>query len=71
MRLSCRDFKDNAVRQALFVLTHNPGSFLGRFALPKEISTWSWTSMKERVIRVGARLVMHARRPERYFRWRK
>lgn len=31
-------------------------------ALPKEISTWSLTSMKERVIKVGARLVMHARR---------
>ncbi len=35
---------------------------LRRFALPKEISTWSLTSMKQRVIKVCARLVMHARR---------
>ena len=62
MRLSCHEFKDNAVRLALFVLAYNLGNFFRRFALPKEISTWSLTSMKERVIKVGARLVMHARR---------
>ena len=62
MRLSCHEFKANAVRLALFILAYNLGNFLRRFALPKEISTWSLTSMKERVIKVGARLVMHARR---------
>jgi len=61
MRLSCHEFKDNAVRLALFVLAYNLGNFLRRLALPKEISSWSLTSMKERVIKVGARLVTHAR----------
>ena len=62
MRLSCHKFKDNAVRLALFVLAYNLGNFLRRFALPKEISNWSLTSLKERVIKVGARRLMHARR---------
>jgi hypothetical protein len=62
MRLSCHKFKDNAVRLALFVLAYNLGNFFRRFALPEEISTWSLTSLKERVIKVGAKLVMHSRR---------
>ena len=62
MRLSCHDFKDNVVRLALFVLAYNLGNFLRRLALPKQMETWRLTSLKERVIKVGARLVMHARR---------
>ena len=62
MRLSCHEFKDNAVRLALFVLAYNLGNFLRRLVLPKEMATWSLTSLKERVIKVGARLVKHARR---------
>jgi len=62
MRLSCHEFKDNAVRLALFVLAYNLGNFLRRLALPKEMASWSLTSLKEKVIKVGARLVMHARR---------
>ena len=34
MRLSCHQFKDNAVRLALFVLAYNPGNFLRRLVLP-------------------------------------
>jgi len=62
MRLSCHEFKDNAVRLALFVLAYNLGNFLRRLALPKEMAHWSLTSLKEKVIKVGARLVRHARR---------
>ena len=61
MRLSCHEFKDNAVRLALFVLAYNLGNFLRRLALPKEMASWSLTSLKEKLIKVGARLVMHAR----------
>lgn len=62
MRLSCHEFKDNAVRLALFVLAYNLGNFLRRLVLPGEMAAWSLTSLKERVIKVGARLVKHARR---------
>lgn len=62
MRLSCHEFNDNAVRLALFVLAYNLGNFLRRLVLPGEMATWSLTSLKERVIKVGARLVKHARR---------
>jgi hypothetical protein len=62
MRLSCHEFKDNAVRLALFVLAYNLGNLLRRLVLPREMATWSLTSLKDRVIKVGARLVKHARR---------
>jgi hypothetical protein len=50
------------VRLALFVLAYNLGNFLRRLVLPEEMATWSLTSLKARVIKVGARLVKHARR---------
>jgi len=62
MRLSCHEFKDNAIRLVLFVLAYNLGNFLRRLALPREIATGSLTSLKEKLIKVGARLVRHARR---------
>ena len=51
-----------AARLSLFVLAYNLGNFLRRLVLPGEMATWSLTSLKERVIKVGARLVKHARR---------
>ena len=62
MRLSYHAFKDNAVRLALFLLAYNLGNFRRRLVLPREMATWSLTSLKERVLKVGARLVKHARR---------
>ncbi len=62
MRLSCHKFKGNAVRLALFVLAYNLGNFLRRLVLPKEMAHWSLTSLRERLIKIGARLVRHARR---------
>jgi len=62
MRLSCHEFKDNEVRLALFVLAYNLGNFLRRLALPRDMASWSLTSLKEKLVKIGARLVMHARR---------
>ena len=62
MRLSCHQFKDNAVRLALFVLAYNLGNFLRRLALPKEMAQWSLTTLREKLVKVGARLTRHARR---------
>jgi len=62
MRLSCHAFDRNAVRLALFVLAYNLGNFLRRLVLPKEMARWSLTSLRERLVKIGARLVRHARR---------
>ena len=61
MRLSCHAFKDNAVRLALFVLAYNLANFLRRLALPPEMAHWSLTTLRERLVKIGAKLVRHAR----------
>jgi hypothetical protein len=62
MRLSCHHFQDNAVRLALFVLAYNLGNFLRRLALPKEMAQSSLTTLREKLVKIGARLTRHARR---------
>jgi hypothetical protein len=62
MRLSCHALERNAVRLALFVLAYNLGNFLRRLVLPKEMARWSLTSLRERLVKLGARLTRHARR---------
>ncbi|HZA21269.1 MAG TPA: transposase [Dehalococcoidia bacterium] len=61
-RLSCHKFVANQVRLALFVLAYNLGNFLRRLALPEAVNHWSLTSIQTRMIKIGARLVRHARR---------
>ena len=61
MRLSCHAFKDNAVRLALFVLAYNLANFLRRLVLPREMAQWSLTTLRERLVKIGAKLVRHAR----------
>jgi len=60
-RLSCHDFADNAVRLQLFALAYNLGNFLRQLALPKSIRHWSMTTLRERLIKIGAKVVSHAR----------
>jgi hypothetical protein len=62
MRLSCHAFERNAVRLALFVLAYNLGNFLQRLVLPPEMARWSLTSLRERWVKIGARLARRARR---------
>jgi Transposase DDE domain group 1 len=60
-RLSCHDFADNAVRLQLFALAYNFGNFLRQLALPKPIRNWSMTTLREKLIKIGAKVVRHAR----------
>jgi len=60
-RLSCRQFKDNAVRLQLFVLAYNLANFLRRLALPKSIRHWSLTTLREKLVKIGAKVVRHSR----------
>ena len=60
-RLSCHDFMDNQVRLQLFVLAYNLGNFLRRLALPNSVKHWSLTTLREKLIKIGAKVVTHAR----------
>lgn len=60
-RLSCMKFAANAVRLQLHALAYNLANFLRTLATPKLIETWSLTSLRERLIKTGARLVRHGR----------
>jgi len=61
-RLSCHKFVANEVRLWLFILAYNLGNFFRRLALPEAIKSWSLTSIQTRLIKIGGRLVRHARR---------
>ena len=60
-RLSCRTFAANAVRLQLHVLAYNLGNFLRTLATPEPIKDWSLTSLKEKLIKTGAKVVSHGR----------
>jgi len=60
-RLSCRSFATNAVRLQLHALAYNLGNFLRTLATPEPIRDWSLTSLKEKLIKIGAKVVSHGR----------
>jgi hypothetical protein len=60
-RLSCRSFNANAVRLQLHVLAYNLGNFLRTLATPEAIADWSLTSLREKLIKIGAKVVSHGR----------
>ena len=60
-RLSRHDFVDNQVRLQLFALAYNLGNVWRRLVLPKRIDSWSLTSLQQRLVKTGGRLVKHAR----------
>ena len=61
-RLSCHDFVDNQVRLQLFVLAYNLGHFLRQSVLPRAVRHWTWTTLREKLIKIGAKVVHPARR---------
>jgi hypothetical protein len=60
-RLSCHDFVDNQVRLQLFVLAYNVGNFLRQTVLPRSVRHWTLTTLREKLIKIGAKVVRHAR----------
>ena len=55
-RLSCRRFDHNAVRLQLHALAYNLGNFMRTLALPDAVEQWSLTSLREKLIKIGARM---------------
>jgi hypothetical protein len=60
-RLSCHRFRSNEVRPWLSVIAYNLGNLWRRLALPSRIDNWSLTSLQQRLVKTGGRLVRHAR----------
>ncbi len=60
-RLSCRSFAANAVRLQLYALAYNLGNFMRTLAMPKAAEPWSLTSLREKLIKIGAKVVSHGR----------
>jgi hypothetical protein len=60
-RLSCHRFRSNEVRLWLSVIAYNLGNLWRRLVLPKRIDNWSLTSLHQRLVKTGGRLVKHAR----------
>ncbi len=60
-RLSCRKFRDNEVRLQLHALSYNLANFMRALALPKEVEHWSLTTLREKLVKIGAKVVSHGR----------
>ena len=60
-RLSCRKFRNNEVRLQLHALAYNLGNFMRTLALPKEVEHWSLTTLREKLVKIGAKVVRHGR----------
>ena len=49
------------MRLQLFALAYNLGNFLRRLALPRKIKHWSLTTLREKAIKIGAKVVRSSR----------
>jgi hypothetical protein len=60
-RLPSHSFAANAVRLQLHALAYNLGNFMRTLAMPKTAEPWSLTSLREKLIKIGAKVVSHGR----------
>ncbi len=60
-RLSCCSMLANAVRLQLHALAYNMANFPRTLALPAEMERWSLTTLREKVVKIGAKVIAHAR----------
>jgi hypothetical protein len=60
-RLSCRTFAANAARLQLHALAYNLGNFMRMLAMPKAAEPWSLTSLREKLVKISAKVVSRDR----------
>ena len=60
-RLSCQKFRNNEVRLQLHALAYNPGNFMRTLAPPDAVEQWSPTSLREKLVEIGAKIVGRGR----------
>ena len=51
----------NAVRLQRHALAYHLGNFFRTLVLPDEVERWSLTTLREKVVKIGAKVVAHAR----------
>ena len=49
------------MRLQLFALAYNPANFLRSLVLPEQVAQWSLTTLREKPVKIGARIVRHGR----------
>jgi hypothetical protein len=59
--LSCHRFAANAVRLQLHALAHKLANFLRTLTLPEAVSHWSRTTLRDRLVNIGAKIVRYGR----------
>ena len=60
-RLSCRKFCNNKVRLQLHALAYNLANFMRTPALPRAMEHWSLTTLREKLVKIGAKMIRHGR----------
>jgi hypothetical protein len=58
-RLSCRSMQANAVRLQLHA-PYNLANVFRTLVLPDEIERWSLTTLREKMVKIGAKVIAHA-----------
>jgi hypothetical protein len=54
-------FRHNASRLQLHALAYNLANFTRILALPEELEHWSLTTLREKLVKIRARIVRHGR----------
>ena len=54
-------FPANQLRRWLSLIAYNPGNLWRRLAPPLPVAAWSLTSLQQRSVKAGGRLIKHAR----------
>ena len=49
------------MRLQLHALAYNLANFMRTLALPQEVEHWSLTTLREKLVKIGARIVRHGR----------
>ena len=57
----CLTLAADTIRLQLHALAYNLGNFLRTLATPEPIKDWSLTSLTEKLIKIGAKVVSHGR----------
>ena len=60
-RLSCHSMRGNSVRLQLHALAYNLANALRTLVLPDEMERWSMTTLREKLVKIGAKVIGHAR----------
>ncbi len=56
-RLSCHRFRSNEVRLWLTIIAYSLGNLWRRLVVPQRIGNWSLTSLQQRLVKTGGRLI--------------